>query len=128
MSTPLPEIKGRFPNQKPPHARLSTTVPYQQKPSLDNAFRLGGQSALVGVVLAGLRNALAGQNLGFVAPVGLFGAFPNSLASLRLELMTTTKAAVGATFALTESVVANQRQTNDAVNGAAGELYDLGVH
>lgn len=27
---------------------------------------------------------------------------------------------MGATFALTESVVANQRQTNDALNGAAG--------
>jgi hypothetical protein len=29
-------------------------------------------------------------------------------------------AAMGATFALTESVVANQRRTDDAVNGAAG--------
>jgi hypothetical protein len=27
---------------------------------------------------------------------------------------------MGATFALTESVVANQRQTDDALNGAAG--------
>lgn len=27
---------------------------------------------------------------------------------------------MGATFALTESVVANQRHTDDAVNGAAG--------
>lgn len=29
-------------------------------------------------------------------------------------------AAMGATFALTESVVANQRATDDAVNGAVG--------
>lgn len=27
---------------------------------------------------------------------------------------------MGATFAMTESVVANQRQTDDALNGAAG--------
>lgn len=27
---------------------------------------------------------------------------------------------MGATFAFTESVVANQRQTKDAINGAAG--------
>lgn len=37
-----------------------------------------------------------------------------------IELRFLVAAAMGATFALTESVVANQRATNDAVNGAAG--------
>ncbi|KAJ6604595.1 hypothetical protein DFH09DRAFT_1354317 [Mycena vulgaris] len=74
---------------------------YRQKPSLENAFRLGGQSAIAGLLLTGLRNALAGRNTGFLTTMGVF-------------------AAVGGTFAMTESVVANQRQTDDALNGAAG--------
>ncbi|KAJ7783725.1 hypothetical protein DFH07DRAFT_726834 [Mycena maculata] len=74
---------------------------YHEKPALDNALRLGSQSAIAGLLFAGLRNALAGKSAGFVGPIGLFTA-------------------VGATFAMTESVVANQRQTNDAINGASG--------
>ena len=38
----------------------------------------------------------------------------------RLKRPRRLEAAMGTTFALTESVVANQRQTDDALNGAAG--------
>ncbi|KAJ7357312.1 hypothetical protein DFH08DRAFT_954590 [Mycena albidolilacea] len=74
---------------------------YEKKPSIQNAFLLAGQSAIAGAVVAGLRNALSGRNGGFVTPIGLF-------------------AAVGASFAFTESVVANQRQTDDAISAASG--------
>ncbi|KAJ7630884.1 hypothetical protein FB45DRAFT_916823 [Roridomyces roridus] len=74
---------------------------YQSKDSIGNAMRLGGQSAIAGVIFAGLRNALSGRNAGFLLPIGLFTA-------------------VGTTFAWTEAVVANKREVNDEINGAAG--------
>ncbi|KAJ7092670.1 hypothetical protein C8R44DRAFT_891111 [Mycena epipterygia] len=100
---PATQIKELLRNalEKPKPQASSSSGPYQQKPSLQNAFVLGGQSAIFGLFLVGLRNALSGQNLGFVAPIGLFTA-------------------VGATFAMTESVVANHRQTDDPVNSASG--------
>ncbi|KAF7347879.1 NdufA11 NADH dehydrogenase subunit [Mycena venus] len=84
-----------------PKPKAAAPTQYQEKPSLQNAFLLGGQSAIVGAITAGLRNALSGRNRGFLAPIGLFTA-------------------VGATFAMTESVVANQRQTDDAISAASG--------
>ncbi|KAJ7293523.1 hypothetical protein C8J57DRAFT_29130 [Mycena rebaudengoi] len=99
-------IKNAFPPDKvpprppqPPQVEPSPAI-YQPKLSIMNALTLGGQSAIFGAFIAGIRNALSGRNLGFFKPIGLF-------------------ASVGATFALTESVVANQRQTNDALNGAS---------
>ncbi|KAJ7487544.1 hypothetical protein B0H11DRAFT_2013789 [Mycena galericulata] len=101
-ATQIREIVANILKEKPITAAPSpTSTLYQPKDSLQNALRLGGQSAIAGVILAGLRNALSGRNAGFFGPIGIFTA-------------------VGATFALTESVVANQRQTNDAINGASG--------
>ncbi|KAJ7103586.1 hypothetical protein B0H15DRAFT_1017275 [Mycena belliarum] len=101
--SPATQLKAIFARslQKPADAPSSSSATYQERPALQNAFRLGGQSAIAGVILAGLRNSLAGKNMGIMGPVGLFTA-------------------VGATFAMTESVVANQRETNDALNGASG--------
>ncbi|KAF8213104.1 hypothetical protein K438DRAFT_1706705 [Mycena galopus ATCC 62051] len=84
-----------------PKPQASSSTQYQEKPSLQNAFLLGGQSAIAGAVVAGLRNALSGRNAGFIAPIGLF-------------------AAVGASFGMTESVVANQREANDPISAASG--------
>ncbi|KAJ7492675.1 hypothetical protein FB451DRAFT_1389033 [Mycena latifolia] len=101
-ATQIKELLTKALEQKPAEEDVpSSSATYHPKPALENAFRMGGQSAIAGVLLAGLRNALSGKNVGFLGAVGLFTA-------------------VGATFAMTESVVANQRQTNDALNGASG--------
>ncbi|KAJ7786253.1 hypothetical protein B0H16DRAFT_1876312 [Mycena metata] len=87
--------------KRKPEPSASTSSSYQQKSSLQNAFRLGFQSAVAGAVAASLRNALRGRNAGFIGPIGLF-------------------AAVGATFGATESIVANMRRADDEVNAASG--------
>ncbi|KAJ7706240.1 hypothetical protein B0H17DRAFT_1036363 [Mycena rosella] len=105
--SPATQIKAliakAFAEQPRRGGRPDSTSPaaYEQKPAIQNALKLGGQSALAGVLLIGVRNALAGRNTGFLGPVGILTA-------------------VGATFAVTEAVVANQRETDDAMNGAAG--------
>ncbi|KAK6981655.1 hypothetical protein R3P38DRAFT_417180 [Favolaschia claudopus] len=43
---------------------------FHPKPALYNAMVFGSQSAVAGVVVAGLRNALSGRNAGFIAPIG----------------------------------------------------------
>jgi len=100
--SPAAQIKELIANalKNKPKTEASSTE-YQPKPSLQNAFLLGGQSAIAGAIIAGLRNALSGRNAGFVTPIGIFTA-------------------VGATFAMTESVVANQRQADDAISAASG--------
>ncbi|KAJ7169826.1 hypothetical protein C8R46DRAFT_1217469 [Mycena filopes] len=103
---PAAQIQARLANvlkNKPPLPTTSSSASstYQHKTSLQNAFRLGFQSAVAGAVVASIRNALRGRNAGFIAPIGLF-------------------AAVGGSFGFTESVVANQRQVDDEVNPAAG--------
>ncbi|KAJ7244743.1 hypothetical protein B0H12DRAFT_1022254 [Mycena haematopus] len=95
----IKELISKALDKKPKPDAPSTQ--YEQKPSLQNAFLLGGQSAIAGAVVAGLRNALSGRNAGFLAPIGLF-------------------AAVGASFAVTESVVANHRQADDPISAASG--------
>ncbi|KAJ6519763.1 hypothetical protein C8R45DRAFT_952638 [Mycena sanguinolenta] len=86
--------------EKPPQPDVAPAQ-YQSKSSIQNTFLLGGQSAIAGAVAAGLRNALSGRNAGFLAPVGLF-------------------AAVGASFAMTESMVANHREADDPISAASG--------
>ncbi|KAJ6575052.1 hypothetical protein B0H19DRAFT_1254677 [Mycena capillaripes] len=101
---PAAQLQRIFSNAlktKPRTEASSSSGQYQQKPWLQNTFLMGGQSAIAGAIFAGLRNALSGKSVGFLSPVGIF-------------------AAVGATFALTESVVANQRQIDDAINPASG--------
>ncbi|KIY50613.1 NADH dehydrogenase 1 alpha subcomplex [Fistulina hepatica ATCC 64428] len=79
---------------------------YVAKPTLDNALRVGLQSAGVGVVVSTIQNALEKHSLGATGALtrtgGTIGFF----------------AALGATFAFTESYVANRRQTDDHINGA----------
>ncbi|OJT04738.1 hypothetical protein TRAPUB_4532 [Trametes pubescens] len=81
---------------------------YEPKPSLQYASAVGIQAAGVGALVSAVQNALGTHTsgaAGFLTRTGgTIGFF----------------AAMGATFALTESVVANQRQTDDALNGAAG--------
>jgi len=100
---PATQLKQLIVNvfKRKPEPVTSTLSSYQQKSTLQNAFRLGFQSAVAGAVAASLRNALRGRNAGFVGPIGLF-------------------AAVGATFGATESVVANIRRADDEVNAASG--------
>ncbi|KAG5638652.1 hypothetical protein H0H81_011204 [Sphagnurus paluster] len=81
---------------------------YDPKPSLKYASVVGLQAGAVGAFVSAIQNALGTHShgaMGFVTRTGgTIGFF----------------AAMGATFALTESVVANQRRQDDAVNGAVG--------
>ncbi|KAF8898805.1 hypothetical protein BD779DRAFT_1431821 [Infundibulicybe gibba] len=81
---------------------------FNPKPSLKYASTIGLQAGAVGAFVSTIQNALGKHSngaMGFVTRTGgTIGFF----------------AAMGATFALTESIVANQRQTNDAFNGATG--------
>ncbi|GLB36096.1 putative nadh-ubiquinone oxidoreductase 21.3 kda subunit [Lyophyllum shimeji] len=81
---------------------------YTPKASLKYASIVGLQGAGIGAFISAIQNALGTHPhgaMGFVTRTGgTIGFF----------------AAMGATFALTESVVANQRRKDDAVNGAVG--------
>ncbi|TFK94457.1 hypothetical protein K466DRAFT_536109 [Polyporus arcularius HHB13444] len=81
---------------------------YDPKPSLQYASAVGLQAAGIGALVSAVQNALGTHTsgaAGFLTRTGsTIGFF----------------AAMGATFALTESVVANQRQIDDPLNGAAG--------
>ncbi|KAI0801173.1 hypothetical protein C8Q74DRAFT_1240626 [Fomes fomentarius] len=83
-------------------------VAYDPKPSLQYASAVGLQAAGIGALVSAVQNALGTHSsgaAGFLTRTGgTIGFF----------------AAMGATFALTESVVANQRQVDDPLNGAAG--------
>ncbi|EJF66781.1 hypothetical protein BD309DRAFT_918566 [Dichomitus squalens] len=81
---------------------------YDPKPSLQYASAVGLQAAGIGALVSAVQNALGTHSSGaagfFTRTGGTIGFF----------------AAMGATFALTESVVANQREVDDSLNGAAG--------
>ncbi|CAE6421781.1 unnamed protein product [Rhizoctonia solani] len=83
-------------------------VAYEPKSSLQNAAFVGLQSAGVGTLVSAVQNALDHHNRGAAGILtrtgGTIGFFT----------------AMGATFAFTEAAVANQRQTDDSLNGAAG--------
>ncbi|TFK41222.1 hypothetical protein BDQ12DRAFT_733532 [Crucibulum laeve] len=84
------------------------TPAFQPKETLKYASQIGLQAGAVGLFISTLQNALGHHNAGAMGVLtrtgGTIGFF----------------AAMGATFAVTESVVANQRQNDDALNGAAG--------
>ncbi|KAI8990521.1 hypothetical protein BD414DRAFT_413709 [Trametes punicea] len=84
------------------------TATYDPKPTLRYASAVGLQAAGIGALVSAVQNALGRHSsgaAGFLTRTGgTIGFF----------------AAMGATFALTESVVANQRQVDDPLNGAAG--------
>ncbi|KAI0082301.1 hypothetical protein K474DRAFT_1703304 [Panus rudis PR-1116 ss-1] len=81
---------------------------YNPKPSLRYASAVALQAAGVGAVVSAVQNALGAHSRGaagfFTRTGGTIGIF----------------AAMGAAFALTESVVANTREKDDALNGVAG--------
>jgi len=91
-----------------PVAGPATSLVYDPKPSLRYASTVGLQGAAVGAFISGIQNALGTHGsgaAGFLTRTGgTIGFF----------------AAMGATFALTEAVVANQREKNDSLNGVAG--------
>ncbi|KAF7320049.1 hypothetical protein MKEN_00789100 [Mycena kentingensis (nom. inval.)] len=82
-------------------AAHSAAHAYHPTSALGSAFTMGGQSAAFGLVAGALRNVLAGHNAGLLVPIGTF-------------------AAVGGAYAFTESMVANERESSDAVSVASG--------
>ncbi|KAH9837197.1 uncharacterized protein C8Q71DRAFT_757148 [Rhodofomes roseus] len=81
---------------------------YSPKPTLAYASTVGFQAAAVGAFVSTIQNALGTHGAGAAGfltrtggTIGFFGA-------------------MGVTFALTEAVVANTREKDDALNGAAG--------
>ncbi|KAF9076222.1 hypothetical protein BDP27DRAFT_1389646 [Rhodocollybia butyracea] len=81
---------------------------FEPKPALNNATKLGLQAGSLGLVYSTLQNAL-GQH-----SAGAAGVFTRTGGTI------TFFAAMGAAFAFTEATVANLRQTEDPLNGAAG--------
>jgi len=81
---------------------------YEPTPSLKNATTVGLQAGIVGAFVSAAQNALGSHSSGATGFLtrsgGTIGTF----------------AAMGAAFAMTESVVANQREKKDALNGVAG--------
>ncbi|KAH8100652.1 hypothetical protein BXZ70DRAFT_1077695 [Cristinia sonorae] len=81
---------------------------YEPRPSLRYASIVGLQAAGVGAFVSALQNALGSHSRGaagfFTRTGGTIGFF----------------GAMGAAFALTDSVVANTREKDDALNGVAG--------
>ncbi|PPQ97061.1 hypothetical protein CVT26_001243 [Gymnopilus dilepis] len=81
---------------------------FEAKSPFQEAARIGLQAGVVGFVLSSIQNALGTHSHGAMGVVtrtgGTIGFF----------------AAMGATFKFTETFVANQRRTTDALNGAAG--------
>jgi len=86
---------------------MSDGSSYEPKPTLKQTFRVTLQAGTVGLVLSTVQNALGKHRHGAMGVVtrtgGTIGFF----------------AAMGATFAFTEAFIANERQKNDALNGAA---------
>ena len=120
--SPVTQFKGYLANLlKEQPAEPSASALWKSTSALQNAFRLGGQSAIAGAIVAGLRNALVGRNAGVLAPIGIFSVF-RFLTCRFVSRLTFAKAAVGATYGMTESLVANHRQTNDPLNPASGEI------
>ncbi|KAF8078682.1 hypothetical protein FPV67DRAFT_1557933 [Lyophyllum atratum] len=81
---------------------------YSPKPSLKYASIVGLQGVGIGAFISAIQNALGNH------PKGAMGFVTRSGGTIGFF------AAMGATFALTESVVANTRRKDDAVNGAVG--------
>ncbi|GJE87670.1 Tim17/Tim22/Tim23/Pmp24 family-domain-containing protein [Phanerochaete sordida] len=81
---------------------------YEERPSLRYAAAVGLQGAGIGAVVSAVQNALGTHSKGaagfFTRTGGTIGIF----------------AAMGATYALTEAAVANQRQKEDSLNTVAG--------
>ncbi|EPQ60580.1 hypothetical protein GLOTRDRAFT_68344 [Gloeophyllum trabeum ATCC 11539] len=83
-------------------------LPYDPKPSLRYAAKVGSQAAVVGLFVSTIQNALGTHSRGTAGFLTRYGGTIGVFAGM------------GAAFALTESVVANQRQRDDPINGVAG--------
>jgi len=81
---------------------------YEPRPTVKYASTVALQAGFVGALVSAVQNAVGTHSQGAAGWLtrsgGTIGVF----------------AAMGATFAMTESVVANTRQKNDPLNGAAG--------
>ncbi|KAF8168164.1 hypothetical protein B0H34DRAFT_792801 [Crassisporium funariophilum] len=81
---------------------------YEPRPAIQYASKVALQAGALGLVVSTLQNALGKHSHGAMGVVtrtgGTIGFF----------------AAMGATFAFTESFVANERRKKDAINGMAG--------
>ncbi|KIJ68510.1 hypothetical protein HYDPIDRAFT_24780 [Hydnomerulius pinastri MD-312] len=81
---------------------------YEPKAAFASATSIGLQAGAVGAFVSAVQNALGAHSMGATGFLtrtgGTIGTF----------------AAMGAAFAYTEAVVANQRETDDALNGLAG--------
>lgn len=89
-------------------ARESVTDFFESRPTIKYTSVVGLQAGIVGAVVSTIQNALGTHNYGAAGVLtrsgGTIGFF----------------AAMGATFAATESIVANTREKEDYINGAAG--------
>ncbi|KAF8807344.1 hypothetical protein BYT27DRAFT_7189435 [Phlegmacium glaucopus] len=87
---------------------MSESDSYEPKPTLKYTSQVALQAGTLGLIVSTVQNALGKHSHGAMGVVtrtgGTIGFF----------------AAMGATFAFTESFVANERRKNDALNGAAG--------
>lgn len=110
-------------------ASSTDTPSFEQRPTLQYAATVGMQAALVGAFVSSVQNALGSHSKGasgFLSrtggTIGFFGVFQQTF-FLEVQVLISdlcVAAAMGATFAATESIVANQRETQDALNGVAG--------
>jgi hypothetical protein len=95
---------------------------------LRNAATIGLQAGIVGAFVSAVQNALGSHSRGAAGfltrsggTIGTFGKRNKYACNTRVSgLSFIFTAAMGAAFAFTESAVANQRATNDALNGIAG--------
>ena len=107
-----------------PSSVMSDGSSYEPKPTFKQTFRVSLQAGTVGLVLSTIQNALGKHTHGAMGVLtrtgGTIGFFGNTTflfiynSNIFYHL-----AAMGATFAFTEAFVANERQKNDALNGAA---------
>lgn len=101
---------------------------YEPKSALRNATTIGFQAGMVGAFVSAVQNALGSHSRGAAGfltrsggTIGTFGKRNNLACQVRgLKSCFILTAAMGAAFAFTEATVANQRETNDALNGIAG--------
>ncbi|TFK77155.1 hypothetical protein BDN72DRAFT_807649 [Pluteus cervinus] len=86
----------------------SSSSSFEQKSAGQYAAKVGLQAGVIGAFVSTVQNALSNHSrgaMGFLTRTGgTIGFF----------------AAMGATFAFTEATMANQRQTDDPLNGAVG--------
>ena len=109
-----------------PSSVMSEGSSYEPKPTLERTFRATLQAGAVGLVLSTVQNALGKHAHGAMGVVtrtgGTIGFFGNTIQYSLFFYNSNIfyyLAAMGAVFAFTDAVVANERQKNDALNGAA---------